>query len=391
MADNVFWSAIYLGNFADMDTNESTAEVEDASALLTTFGTGPGNALSNNIVTIDTDAGFGDTSVTTNNDAGSNDTLTYDLGAGSVTSEMDSVMLLNGTVTFHDGSTFSSNFAVMQDDIGNVFMIVLDSQSELVSDGIDSVTFTSVTGSNYSGVTQANADDHDFVCFGPGTLLQTPDGAVRADKLRLGDQLLTLDNGPQPIRWIAKQRLNFAGGQHPAQPIRLRKNALGKALPQRDLLLSPNHRLLVKTAPSFALHDPLGALAPIKALTRTKGIRALPGRRHITYFNFLLPRHEVIIAEGIAVESLFPGPGVFAQLDGRARTKWLKLAARGDRLSGNAPARLMLTTAEARSGLDTKALTLPDTAPILQNPNKTRRFQRPLPLHLRKHPIKKSA
>ena len=382
MADNIFWSAIHLGNFADFDTNEGSNTVEDASALIGTFGAGPGEALSNNIVTIDTDTGLLDDSVTTNNDILSNDTVTYNLGGGAQTHKLDSVMMMNGTVTFHDGTSFTSQFAVVQDTAGNTFMLVLDSQPELVSDGIDSVTFTSIAGSNYSGVTQNAADNLDFVCFAPGTKLATPTGEIRADRLRTGDLLTTLDNGPQPILWIGKRRLHFGKEAHPARPIRIRKNRFGLGLPSRDTLLSPNHRLLVTTSPSNALHDPLSALAPAKALTGLEGIRALPGKREITYFTFLLPRHEVVIANGIASESLYPGRESFAHLSATDRAIWLRLAARGSKLFGQPPARLMLGVSETRAGLKDRWITLPDQPPVPLSFSLSRRQRPTLPDHL---------
>lgn len=384
MADNVIWSTIYLGNFSDFDTNELTYTMEDASALLTTFGAGPGEALSNNIVNIDTDTGFADLNVTSNNDIFTNDTLTYDLGTGSQTTYLDSVGLFDGTVTFHDGTTFTSQFGVIQDDVGNVFLLVLDSQPELVSDGIDSITFTALANSDYTGVGQENADDLDFVCFAPGTKLATPTGEMRADRLRTGDLLTTLDNGPQPILWIGKRRLRFEETGNAARPVRIRKGCFGAGLPTRDTLLSPNHRILVTTRPTSALHDPLGALAPAKALTGTKGIRALPGKREITYFTFLMPRHEVLIANGIASESLYPGRESFAHLGALDRSQWLRLAGRGAKLFGQPPARLMLSVSEARAGLKDRWIALPDRPPVPLGFSLARRQRHALPEHLAK-------
>lgn len=380
MANNVTWSTLYLGNFADMDTNEASASVEDASALLTTFGAGPGNALSNNITDVQSWGGSND-SVETDN-AGTPDYVAYDIGDGPETGQIDSVVVLAGTVTFHDGTTFSNDFGVFQDTNGNIFMMVLDSSPELASQGIDTVTFTSVVTSDFSGVNQFNKDDLDFVCLTAGCLVETPTGPVRTDRLRRGDVVNTLDRGPQPIVWIGKRRLRFDTRPGPGQPIRIAQNTLGPGLPHRDTLLSPHHRLLAQTSPGYALHDPLGALAPAKALTRHTGIRALRGRREITYFSLLLPRHEIIIANGIAVESLYPGPEVFAALSAPERSEWMRLAARDGRVTGTPPARLMLTVAEARAALDAKLLKLPAQAPRPLTWSLSRHRPRARPDHL---------
>ena len=44
-------------------------------------------------------------------------------------------------------------------------------------------------------------------CFTAGTCIRTPRGEVPVETLKLGDQVLTLDNGPQEIRWIGKRSL----------------------------------------------------------------------------------------------------------------------------------------------------------------------------------------
>lgn len=360
MADGIIWSTLYLGNLPEMDTDEFSNTVEDASPLLTTFGGGAGNALAQNIVDVTSNAGA-DTTITSDNSF-TTDTLSYDLGSGTVTAQVDAVIALSGTVTFKDGSTFTSTFGVFQTDTGDVFMMVLDSQPELASQWISSVTFTSVVNSDYSGIEQSTKDDWDFICFGPGTLIATPFGPRRADRLRPGDLVTTLDDGPQPIRWIGKRRLRFSGPS-PAQPVRIARDALGPGLPRRDTLLSPNHRVLLRTSSTHLLHDPLGALAPAKALTRQRGIRPKSGCRAITYFSFLLPMHAVLIANGIAVESLYPGPEAWAVLSGPERSAWLRLAGR-DRVTGVPPARLLLSAAEARAGLEAGAMALPDTPPV---------------------------
>lgn len=360
MANGVQWSTLYLGNLTEMDTNERTFSVETAKPLLKTFGGKGEDALSHNVVDVTTNAGH-DSVIATDN-THSSDSVEYDLGDGPIKAAVDSVIALKGEVTFQDGSTLSSYFGVFQADNGDSFMMVLDSQPQLASQAIDSVTFKGVFNSNYSGLYQNNKDDNKFVCFGPGTRLETPLGLRRADQLRPGDRLMTLDHGPLPIRWIAKRRVRFDPDDPAAQPILVRRGAMGKALPRRNLFLSPDHRVLVETQPGFALHEPGGALAPAKALTRLAAIRPARGRRAITWFSFLLEDHAVIFAEGMAVESLFPGPEVWARLRGPEKSQWMALAREG-RVTGALPARLMLTAREARAGLDTGYITLPTTQP----------------------------
>lgn len=378
MAHNTVWSTLFLGNRADLETDESSQGMDDPSVLLTTFGDGAGKALSHNIVDIHTSSRH-DNVIDTDN-WGTSDTMQYDLGGGTVTVQLDSVVLLHGTVTFHDRSTFDSNLGVIQDDSGNVFMLALDNQPQLGSQAIDSVSFDKVVHNYYGGVYQGTKDDVDFVCFGPGTRIETPLGPRRVDRLCVGDQVMTLDDGPQPIRWIGKRRLRFDTPGR-ARPVQIAKGAFGHELPRRDLLLSPDHRVLVDTASSHVLHDPLGALAPVKALTRQPGVRIAQGRRAITYYSLLLPMHAVIIAEGIAAESLYPGPQSWRALSGPERSAWMRLAPAG-RVTGAAPARLLLSTAEARAGLDAGAFFLRPSAPQPLSWTACHRRSRPLPAHI---------
>nr|WP_255553708.1 Hint domain-containing protein [Maritimibacter sp. DP1N21-5] len=289
---------------------------------------------------------------------------------------------MNATVTFYDQTSIALQIGVVQTQTGDTFAIIRDTEPELASQGIDRITFTSVATSNYTGVVQDAAARLDYVCFTSGTLIDTLSGPRRMDRLRPGDLVTTLDSGPQPVEWIGKRRIRFAERPHPAQPLCISRGAFGPGLPTRDLLLSPNHRVLVATSGAFALHDPLGALAPVKALAQDRGIRALPGRREITYFSMLLPRHEIVIANGIAVESLFPGPEAFGTLSGGERSDWLRLAARMGRLTGTPPARLMLSVAETRAARQAGLLSLPGTKPVPLGWSATRHAPRQMPEHL---------
>lgn len=76
--------------------------------------------------------------------------------------------------------------------------------------------FTPQTASTDFTYTQLRISDLDDtyapVCFGSGTLIKTQDGVRPVEMLRIGDMVLTVDNGLQPIRWIGSLRdLSFRG------------------------------------------------------------------------------------------------------------------------------------------------------------------------------------
>lgn len=52
---------------------------------------------------------------------------------------------------------------------------------------------------------QADSNPGTIPCYAPGTLIDTPDGPRPVQTLQPGDLLLTLDHGPQLIRWTHKR------------------------------------------------------------------------------------------------------------------------------------------------------------------------------------------
>ncbi|MEM9011240.1 MAG: Hint domain-containing protein [Pseudomonadota bacterium] len=306
MAAGVTWSTLYLGQLADMDTDESTLAKENPNALIGTYGSAS-DPISRSIVDVTTDSTDGDDTISADN-FGTSDTLSYDLGAGLVTQQLDSAALANVTVTFEDGSVATGNVAIFQDDAGNAFMAIGDSQGLLGSQPIDSVQVNAVSSRSYTGMNQTTRDDLEFVCFGLGTLIATPGGERRVEDLSVGDLVETLDRGPQPIRWIGRRTLRFTRAAHRSKPILFPAGALGNGRPRRDLIVSPQHRILLRGGDVWACAGEAEALGAAKGFVAWPKVRQLKGCREITYLTLLFDRHEVIRAEGVALESFFPGP-----------------------------------------------------------------------------------
>jgi hypothetical protein len=75
-------------------------------------------------------------------------------------------------------------------------------------------------------------------------------------------------------------------------PVRICRHALGWMLPRRDLLLSPDHAVFLADV-----------LVPVKLLINGTTIRQIRRRGRITYFHVELDSHDVLLAEGLPVES----------------------------------------------------------------------------------------
>ena len=131
-------------------------------------------------------------------------------------------------------------------------------------------------------------------CYCAGTLILTDRGNVPVEALAIGDTVITAFGERRPIRWIGRRAYQgrFLANNPDAQPIRFRAGSLGRGLPRRDLLLSPEHATFLD-----------GVLIPAKALVNDSTIVQERGLDRIDYFHIELDQHSVILAEGAPSES----------------------------------------------------------------------------------------
>ncbi|WP_246175358.1 Hint domain-containing protein [Paracoccus limosus] len=148
------------------------------------------------------------------------------------------------------------------------------------------------------------------ICFARGTLIQTPDGPRAIEDLHPGDLVLTLDHGAQPLRWIGAIRVGatWLALAPRLRPIRIRAGALGAGLPATDLVVSPQHRVLVRSAIAQRMFGATEVLVAAKQLVQIDGIDIATDLPEVEYFHLLFDRHEVVIANGAPTETLFTGP-----------------------------------------------------------------------------------
>jgi hypothetical protein len=139
-----------------------------------------------------------------------------------------------------------------------------------------------------------------IICFTAGTAIRTPSGERRIENLKPGDLVLTLDNGPQRIRWIGSKTVRASGR---LAPIRFSKGSIGN---HRDLLVSPQHRILCGGYMTQLHFGESEVLAPAKSLVDEFGVTVAYGGM-VTYYHMLFDRHEIVLANGAPSESFFPG------------------------------------------------------------------------------------
>ncbi|EHR01382.1 Hint domain-containing protein [Bradyrhizobium sp. WSM471] len=134
----------------------------------------------------------------------------------------------------------------------------------------------------------------DAACFMAGTMIQTPNGGVAVEELKRGDLVLTSDGQVRPVSWLGVQTVStrFADKMR-VWPIRVLAGALEQNVPSRDLLLSPDHALLVE-----------GALVQAGALVNgTSILRETNVPEVFVYYHVELDDHSLILAENTPAET----------------------------------------------------------------------------------------
>lgn len=180
-----------------------------------------------------------------------------------------------------------------------------------------SVQFDS-NGNNVSG--PRTPGNSDVVCFCQGTLISVPGGTCAVEDLKVGDEVDTLNFGAQRIRWIG--RTPVSGAQFlknpKLRPIRISRGSMGHGLPQRDLLVSRQHRMLASSQITQRLFGQSTSLVAAVKLTLMPGIFIDTDVTEVVYFHILFDQHAVIFAENAPTESLFLGKHTLRTLDRRA-------------------------------------------------------------------------
>lgn len=170
------------------------------------------------------------------------------------------------------------------------------------------------------------ADRSGVICFTPGTRIRTPGGAVPVETLRPGQLVQTRDAGPQPVLWTGARRMSGARLHVMPwlRPIRFRAGAFGIGTPDADLLVSPEHRMLVRGAAARALFNAPEVLVAAGDLVRDDGAIARDTvLREVTYIHLLLPAHAILWANGVETESFHPANAALDALSPADRRRLL--------------------------------------------------------------------
>lgn len=149
----------------------------------------------------------------------------------------------------------------------------------------------------------------NLFCFTDDALILTPEGEKKISKLEVGDVVVTRDNGNQAIRWIGQKTVSqLTLALRPwLLPIRFRAGSIGTDMPETDLTVSPQHRMLVNGPNAELLFGEPEVLVPAKSLINDGTITRVSESTPVTYYHIMFEGHEIIKANGTWTESFHPG------------------------------------------------------------------------------------
>ncbi len=259
---------------------------------------------------------------------------------------LDGAQTIDG-VTYSDGTRVEAEYRIqVQDSDGNVYDVIGFNvrNSNPAYGTVEGLAFVgppqswppvgdalevvdSFEGPGGSGQSAIAAEDLVAPCFTPGTMIATAAGLKPVEDLQLGDLIQTLDNGLQPVRWIGQVTLTKRQlDEDPTlRPIHVRRDTFGQHQPSRDMMFSPQHRVLLRGWQAELFLGTSEGLAAIGHLVNDQSITRSAKAETVTYVHFMFDRHELVCADGIWAESFLLGPMTWGALGHDAQRELEKL------------------------------------------------------------------
>lgn len=173
----------------------------------------------------------------------------------------------------------------------------------------DGTTFT-ITGAVNNPTGPGSPPYPDFICFAAGTMIQIAGKEeIPIESLVPGDLVATLDNGLQPVRWVGCRTLDAVSlyRKPKLRPIRIKAGALAEGVPERDLVVSPQHRLFLRSKIATRMFDTNEVLIHARHLLGMPGVAVAEDMETVTYVHAMCDDHEIIEANGALAETLYTG------------------------------------------------------------------------------------
>ncbi len=186
------------------------------------------------------------------------------------------------------------------------------------------VTLTVVgTAEGPGGSTTPYASYATPPCFTPGTQIETDRGLVAVEDLTVGDMVKTMDDGFQPIEWVAQTVLSWADlwVNPKLRPVVIPAGTFGEGRPCRDMLVSPMHRVLYAGGNVEMLFGEDQVLVPAGHMVDERKVHRDTALGPVTYIHFAFARHQLVLSDGIWTESFQPGLETVSGMDAAVRAE----------------------------------------------------------------------
>jgi hypothetical protein len=155
---------------------------------------------------------------------------------------------------------------------------------------------------SFSGI--SSVDGASFiVCYAKGTLILTKQGYVPIEDIKAGNKVVTKgkiinnkdvtidsDLKIEPVMWISNFKVMCLNSK--SRPICIKKNALGKNCPFKDLYVSPGHRLLLN-----------GKMVLAKNMINGETIYQDNECDSVEYYHLECEHHSGVFANGVLAET----------------------------------------------------------------------------------------
>jgi hypothetical protein len=221
------------------------------------------------------------------------DTLTVALGVQHGTLTLSGTTGLTLVAGSYGGAAFTISGTATAINAALNGMIYHTTSTNTQVGNLDDKLSIQVTDQEGNQSTPANVNI-DVTCFMAGTMIRTPNGEVAVETLKRGDLVVTGDGRVVPVSWLGRQTVStiFADKLR-VLPIRIKAGALGENVPTRDLLVSPDHAILVEGALIQA-----GALINGTSIVRESNVPTT-----FTYYHVEVDDHSLILAENTPAET----------------------------------------------------------------------------------------
>ena len=178
------------------------------------------------------------------------------VGSGAV--ENGAIIASGGTIVINDQGGLISGRLEEHGSIDFNYLGAAITSANITSDGLLTVRASNgrTTSLQLAGTYKHNefsfsGDTLTFLCFLAGTHIRTPDGEVLVEDLRIGDIVSVWDwkagvETTRKLRWVGRQPIKVdpdLPDDEAGYPVRFLANCIAPNLPERDLLVTPEHCL----------------------------------------------------------------------------------------------------------------------------------------------------